>query len=482
MTDVKAISIPEGPVKTIFDLNNNLVWGSYDAFPYRRLEYIQSTGKQAFDTGVKPARNSYMKLVIEDMDTNDAPNGRGAVANAQRFGAGYRTNNGKHYFRFGIGSGWLDGPERSAGKHTIGVQGPECKVLGNGQGYYIDGTFTANSNSFPSASTTWYSVYLLGSRGDTSGSIQEPCWCKMYYAEYGYTRTDNSDQGINKAFIPVQRKSDGRLGFYDIINNTFMGDLVSGSESGTLIAGPVVDEYFSPYRKLEYLNMGGNWINTQMKPSASMYFMSFKLDPSAPLYSGDYAQLWGAIGYSNSASQRAFIDYNTANIYQRCKAQANTSMYAVPSMNVDTMYETRFRAYSVNNTSGQWWYALQDITNSAELYGQFYNNSSLSMNLNYFPYICINRNVYKTSASTSATVYLQSQAGGNGNFKLYGYRINATGTSPTDSHLMYPCQRKGDDVCGLYDVITSTFYPCEGFNTTSSAAGPVVDEYWDLTA
>lgn len=44
----------------------------------------------------------------------------------------------------------------------------------------------------------------------------------------------------------------------------------------------------------------------------------------------------------------------------------------------------------------------------------------------------------------------------------------------------YPVQRKSDGVCGLYRVDNGTFMPMVGTNITSAAAGPVVDEYWDL--
>jgi hypothetical protein len=47
MKDVKAMSIPEGTVKKIEDSNGNIIWGSQDAFPYRRLEYIESTDNTA---------------------------------------------------------------------------------------------------------------------------------------------------------------------------------------------------------------------------------------------------------------------------------------------------------------------------------------------------------------------------------------------------------------------------------------------------
>ena len=46
---------------------------------------------------------------------------------------------------------------------------------------------------------------------------------------------------------------------------------------------------------------------------------------------------------------------------------------------------------------------------------------------------------------------------------------------------LLPCQRKSDSVCGMYDTINNVFYPLNGTNITSGAAGPIVNEYWDGT-
>ena len=45
-----------------------------------------------------------------------------------------------------------------------------------------------------------------------------------------------------------------------------------------------------------------------------------------------------------------------------------------------------------------------------------------------------------------------------------------------------PVQRKSDGVCGLYDTVSGIFRPMQGTTITDAAAGPVIDEYWDLQA
>ena len=127
LANVKAWTIPEGSVKQVTDSNGVILWAFNDPRykPYRRLQYIQTSGTQAIDTGVKCARNSYLKLYVEDLNSPDSPQGRGAVENNQRFGAGY--GNG-HYF-FGLGNGWITGNAATSGPHMLGVQGPECHIL-----------------------------------------------------------------------------------------------------------------------------------------------------------------------------------------------------------------------------------------------------------------------------------------------------------------------------------------------------------------
>lgn len=51
LNDIKEITIPEGNVKMIQNVNGDIIWGSQSAFPYRRLEYLNFTGNQYIDTG-----------------------------------------------------------------------------------------------------------------------------------------------------------------------------------------------------------------------------------------------------------------------------------------------------------------------------------------------------------------------------------------------------------------------------------------------
>lgn len=57
----------------------------------------------------------------------------------------------------------------------------------------------------------------------------------------------------------------------------------------------------------------------------------------------------------------------------------------------------------------------------------------------------------------------------------YTYKGNAIIKKVT----LVPCQRKSDNVCGLYDTTRQKFYQMEGTVITDGARGNVVDENWD---
>ena len=65
--------------------------------------------------------------------------------------------------------------------------------------------------------------------------------------------------------------------------------------------------------------------------------------------------------------------------------------------------------------------------------------------------------------------------------KLYKFEKYVNSTDVLQNN-QFPAQRKSDGVCGLYDTVSQTFFPMTGSIVTSGAAGPVADEYWDLTA
>lgn len=221
--------------------NNQIIWGSQSAFPYRRLEYIESDGTAAFDTQANCARNSFIRLTLEDMSNGSSVQGNGRDnpgSTEARFFVGF--DGGKYWF--GLGSSTKQGGTATSGSHVLELYGPDCQ---GGSKYKVDGVSTAWRPTFPS-SVTWYSLFLFANRNNTTTGFNCQSKVRVYRAEYGYQYQSGGtwNEGYNRKLIPVQRKSDGKLGFYDLQDNTFMYQLVSGSGANALSAGPTADEYW----------------------------------------------------------------------------------------------------------------------------------------------------------------------------------------------------------------------------------------------
>ena len=101
------------------------------------------------------------------------------------------------------------------------------EIFANGD-YYLDGVLTRQNiydGSEPSHLNIGIFKSMIGINGDTFRSLAS----RFYYVEL--------DNGTTKRnFIPARRNSDGVLGMYDTVSNTFF----TNSGTGEFIAGPVV--------------------------------------------------------------------------------------------------------------------------------------------------------------------------------------------------------------------------------------------------
>lgn len=221
-----------------------------------------------------------------------------------------------------------------------------------------------------------------------------------------------------------------------------------------------------PYRRLEYLNFSGDqYINTGHYVSVGYYYLQCMLTTSD--------SSWRFIfGTNNNGFRTFFQKMEDGGIGWRLKADQPTST-TVP---YNTKLELRFRNYSTNNQSGTYWFAIQNLDNNSEIKGKFYNSNTYGKNFND----TTNRN----TISIGMNHYGNNEWGNaNNRFKgrIYGFYKRSGDDNSNKTIDAYPCQRKSDGVCGLYDTINKEFWPCLGTNITSSAAGPVVEENWDPT-
>lgn len=245
MKDVKAITIPEGTVKKIEDANGNIIWGSQAAFPYRRLEYVICNGTAACDSGIianTAAGNGVTKFITKIKTGNN-------VTSQQRIIANYTS--GVTYSRMYalivntklqnvVGSNWGDGPDATTDTtYTI-----ESSLCYNDRYLTINGnktSFTAVNSYTASAGNT----YALGAgKNQANTPIFEAGFTGYLYD------VDMVSQNNNRHFyfIPVQRKSDNKVGFlkFSVFNGVYNNDyeFLPSAWSSEFGAGPVVDEYW----------------------------------------------------------------------------------------------------------------------------------------------------------------------------------------------------------------------------------------------
>ena len=229
-----------------------------------------------------------------------------------------------------------------------------------------------------------------------------------------------------------------------------------------------------PYRRLEYLHFSGaEGIDLGFKPASTgnTGVQVLRARITGPVTNPSYGIILGCAGdaAASGGTMRVLIQSyctDTATVGQRVGRNSSTYGYST-AMNTDEFYSFRLRTTSNSST-------YIDIYNAA---GQLISGTSHTTSVSYTVNNMPNENIMRYNSSGN----IISNGYSTGDISLFKQWDGAqsTGTLIKD---MYPVQRKSDDICGLYDVLNSTFYPMQGTNITSAAAGPVVDEYWDLTA
>lgn len=245
------------------------------------------------------------------------------------------------------------------------------------------------------------------------------------------------------------------------------GNIIWGSESAF------------PYRRLEYVDMYGKFYNSHNRPAMGFYYLDVKFDTTTPLNTTySYGIYFGSAG----PSKRLFYQGDPDHVQQRLKNNKNTVVAAYSNLSSDIVYQFRLRTYNTNNTSGTWWFALNELVSNNQIYGEFYDNSNYAMDLNELPYIYINAHAYNTSGTSATPQNVQNK--GALNFKLYRYFVRETDDKSNIKSDYYPVQRKSDGAVGFYDIKTGAFSTIQNASddsTVTTITEPIADEYWDFT-
>ena len=240
--NVKAITIPEGSVKSIASGGVTLWQLAPQTTAYRLLEYIKFSGTEYVLTDHKPTNNRYYYLNFEIASkVNDrfifAAGGDATDAGLMR--CTVRTSASYFQRRYGRNSS------------SNGNIGTTCvintfyqlrfRIFDDFQAYFAiaDSNGTVQGSSSVTAVTfTPANMNTFGIMGYGQGSYASNLVAGKVYRYYYRIGDASGELGCNA--YPVQRKSDGRCGLYDTVTNTFYP--MDGKNITWTAAGPTVTE------------------------------------------------------------------------------------------------------------------------------------------------------------------------------------------------------------------------------------------------
>ena len=244
-------------VSSINDANNNIIWGSQAAYPYRRLEYIHFNGTDNYiSTGITNNSTKYRAITVS-IDTNDVSGDiyilgsrdTSIDATKQRYWLPRLDGNG---IRFVVGSTWTSNNAYPIATYlpvntkriiygTTSSSSSNMKLV-----FGIDDTSgnTLTSGNITGGAVSGFNQRELALMATNDGSGSSGMTPKGYCPGKVYNfieRATNSSGTISHNFIPCQRKSDGAYGMYDVISGNFKA-LQGTADANT--GGPVINEYW----------------------------------------------------------------------------------------------------------------------------------------------------------------------------------------------------------------------------------------------
>ena len=192
--------------------HNRVPWG------YTELAYLESTGTQWIDTGIGSIVNLKTEVVCQQTSLGS---GYPTIVGAFESSSGYKVifgyNGAVFYSQCGNGSGYVNLLNYDTAKHTI--------VVDNGtdsQSIQIDSQSYTSSYAITTGSNVSVALFARKSyTGTTVNFVSMKLWSAKFYR--------SGDIIMN--LIPAKRNSDGVVGMYDLVSNTFLTNAGTGTFS-----------------------------------------------------------------------------------------------------------------------------------------------------------------------------------------------------------------------------------------------------------
>lgn len=390
---------------------------------YQEVEYIQSSGTQWIDTGVKPF-NLETEIDFQYISRNP---------NEDNWLIGTYCGSNERYYALNLtadaGVNVLDGFDTTGNyeiryiKSQTGALNRHTLIFNkyNTHAVLFDGV---NKGTAPVINTSLNNIYLFrfwnGSSTPVAAATAKLYSCKM--KEAGVLIRD---------FVPCYRKSDGEIGLYDLVNDVFY----TNQGSGTFSMGvPIL--YDSRYQQVEYIQSSG----TQVILTECREFEKLKVVQDFQVVSGS-----GLSGDRASAADWGQGDYDLRlGILWR-----NNSIFYVQcgNNNIEVSFDYNRHIVSTDN-----------YTNTASFDGTSLTVTPSQLTSPDHPYIqfpLFARVVTASSNPASQTNIITQYAA----MKLFSCQIYKEGTLV---RYFIPVYRRSDNEIGLLDIVNDVFYTNQG--------------------
>ena len=422
---------------------------------YTQVDYIQSSGSQYIDTGIKGNQDTKVNLDFEGTDFSYSGN---------KTIIGSRTSATEKHYGITISAG--ANPYLYSGYNNVSQEGvrislnTKYNVFKDKNTTYLDNTQMTNTTYTTFETSTNMYIFAMNEGG-----------AKFYSSIKLFTLKIYNNNELIRDFIPCYRNSDNEVGLYDLVNDVFY----TNQGTGAFTYGEIQEEHID--RNLENLSLPLNDLYNEVsdKTDLSVNGVVGRTSQDTLLPSEytqvDYIESSGTqyidTGVNADNNLRVVLDFaytsislSNQNIGATRLESGNNARYHILLGGSPTTNRTRVFV----NDSG--YYTIDDDTNR-HLYdinpsiGQvLIDNTSYTIPSNIKD---VGLNFWLFGRNSTSTIYLSK-------VKQWACKMYYNNILVRD---FIPCYRNSDNEVGLYDLVNDVFYTNQG--TGDFTYGSVVD-------
>ena len=373
---------------------------------YQRLEYIQSSGTQYINTGIKPNQETKVEMRASMLSTSGTPHfiySQGSGSGTGRYGFMCEAGASRR-LRFDFGSNMQQFNSRTL---------PVGQIFDfvSYKGISVDGvSYSSNltnvfSNNYP------LTIFIPNYKGSISSyaASMRLYSCKIY----------NTDT-LLKSFIPCKYK--GQIGLWDEAHSKFYGN----SGTGTFTAGPALEPEYDEVEKVLIPN-------TLLPQGVELY---------------DYIE--------SSGTQYIHIPNNSSTIKVKLNfslTQRNTTQDTIMSLNGNQYYwqqsSGNLRVWNSNGSAGSTNYTVNTrVWVTGEITS---TNTTIQVNSNTVG------STNKVADGTGIYLFTYKTVNYSASARMYTCQILENNII---THNLLPCTYFGEP--GMWDTVTKQFYKNQG--------------------